>query len=124
MFPHVELSLESGIEIGMSLEVPRFQEADKDPLYWVASVVMTCGPLLRLRYFGGDDRSLEFWCNLTKEAAHELGWCKKNNKILEPPEVVLKRSPDCVEKLTQFLATARSVPSEMLTGVCRSLFSF
>ncbi|XP_012258753.2 scm-like with four MBT domains protein 1 [Athalia rosae] len=116
MFPHVELGLQSGIEIGMSLEVPRFPEADKEPLYWVASVVMTCGPLLRLRYFGGDDRSLEFWCNLTKEAAHELGWCLRNNKILEPPEFVLKRSPYCMEQLTEFVTTAKSVPSEVLTG--------
>ncbi|XP_015520560.2 scm-like with four MBT domains protein 1 [Neodiprion pinetum] len=116
MFPHVELGLQSGIEIGMSLEVPRFLEPDNEPVYWVASVVMTCGPLLRLRYFGGDDRSLEFWCNLTKEAAHELGWCIKNNKRLEPPEFVLKHSPNCVEQLPEFMSNARSVPTEMLTG--------
>lgn len=78
---------------------------------------MACGPLLRLRYFGGDDRALEFWCNLTKEAAHELGWCLKNDKKLEPPEVVVERSPDCRDKLAEFLSNAKSVPSEMLNGV-------
>lgn len=117
MFPHVELTLQSGIEIGMSLEVPIPKNADQEIKYWVASIVMACGPLLRLRYFGGDDRSLEFWFNLTKEAAHELGWCTKNSKELVPPDIVRQRSPDCVEKLPEFLTTARTVPPEMLSGV-------
>lgn len=118
MFPHVELTLQSGIEIGMSLEVPVTKNTDEGGIkYWVASIVMACGPLLRLRYFGGDDRSLEFWFNLTKEAAHELGWCARNNKELEPPDIVLQRSPDCVDQLDEFLTTARTVPPEMLSGV-------
>lgn len=122
MFPHVELTLQSGIEIGMSLEVPISKNANEDDTkYWVASIVVACGPLLRLRYYGGDDRSLEFWCNLTKEAAHELGWCMKNNKKLEPPDIVLERSPDCMEKLPEFLKTARTVPPEMLSGVSNNL---
>ncbi|KAK0182551.1 hypothetical protein PV327_000679 [Microctonus hyperodae] len=116
MFPHVEQTLQSGIEIGMSLEVPIPKNDDHDILYWVATIVMACGPLLRLRYFGGDDRSLEFWFNLTKEAAHELGWCKKNNKKLMPPESVLNKSGDCMEKLPEFLTTAKSVAQEMLSG--------
>ncbi|KAG6799232.1 scm-like with four MBT domains protein 1 isoform X1 [Apis mellifera caucasica] len=117
MFPHVELTLQSGIEIGMSLEVPIPKKENEENInYWVASIVMACGPLLRLRYFGGDDRSLEFWFNLTKEAAHELGWCIKNNKKLEPPDIIRQRSSDCIEKLSEFLKTARSIPSEMLSG--------
>ncbi|XP_012276063.1 scm-like with four MBT domains protein 1 [Orussus abietinus] len=116
MFPHVELTLQSGIEIGMSLEVPTKKNTEDDGCYWVASIVMACGPLLRLRYFGGDDRSLEFWFNLTKELAHELGWCVRNDKKLKPPDVVLQRSPDCLERLPEFLMTARSIPSEMLAG--------
>jgi hypothetical protein len=120
MFPHVEETLQNGIEIGMSLEVPIKKNNSKDDdesIYWVASIVMACGPLLRLRYFGGDDRSLEFWFNLTKEAAHELGWSVKNDKRLEPPDIVLERSPDCSEKLQEFLTTAKSIPFEMLAGV-------
>ncbi|XP_054010970.1 scm-like with four MBT domains protein 1 isoform X2 [Hylaeus anthracinus] len=117
MFPHVELTLQSGIEIGMSLEVPIPKTANEENIkYWIASIVMACGPLLRLRYFGGDDRSLEFWFNLTKEAAHELGWCVKNNKKLEPPDIVLQRLPNCMEKLDEFLTTARTVPPQMLSG--------
>lgn len=102
----------------MSLEVPVQKNNDKEELsYWVASIVMACGPLLRLRYFGGDDRSLEFWFNLTKEAGHELGWSAKNNKKLKPPDVILERSPDCIDRLHEFLTTARTLPAEMLTGV-------
>lgn len=118
MFPHVELTLQNSIEIGMSLEVPVQKTNNREESsYWVASIVMACGPLLRLRYFGGDDRSLEFWFNLTKEAGHELGWTAKNNKKLEPPDVIRERSPDCMDKLQEFLMTARTLPSEMLTGV-------
>ncbi|KAJ8670397.1 hypothetical protein QAD02_001656 [Eretmocerus hayati] len=119
MFSHVEETLQNGIEIGMSLEVPvkkNDSSTEDESTYWVASIVMACGPLLRLRYFGGDDRSLEFWFNLTKEAAHELGWASKNNKKLEPPDIVLERSPDCTEKLQEFLSKAKSIPFEMLSG--------
>lgn len=116
MFPHVELTLQNNIEIGMALEVP-IQKNSQQESYWVAFIVMACGPLLRLRYFGGDDRTLEFWFNLTKEAGHELGWSLKNNKKLEPPDAILERSPDCIDKLHEFLMTARTLPPEMLTGV-------
>ncbi|XP_043273622.1 scm-like with four MBT domains protein 1 [Venturia canescens] len=116
MFPHVELTLQSGIEIGMALEVPTSKDTTKNVSYWVATIVMACGPLLRLRYFGGDDRALEFWFNLTKEAAHELGWCVRNNKKLEPPEAVLQKSPNCFDQLPEYLMSAKTVPQEMLTG--------
>lgn len=118
LFPHVELTLQSGIEIGMSLEVPNGKSTNNEEIsYWIGSIVMACGPLLRLRYFGGDDRSLEFWFNLTKEAAHELGWSAKNAKSLQPPEEIEKRSPDCLAKIDDFLNNAKSVPQEMLSGV-------
>ncbi|XP_014473016.1 PREDICTED: scm-like with four MBT domains protein 1 isoform X2 [Dinoponera quadriceps] len=116
MFPHVELTLQNNIEIGMALEVPVPKNDNQQETYWVAYIVMACGPLLRLRYFGGDDRSLEFWFNLMKEAGHEIGWSLKNNKNLEPPASILERSPECVDKLHEFLVTARALPSEMLTG--------
>lgn len=117
LFPHVELTLQSGIEIGMSLEVPNGKSTNNEDIsYWIGSIVMACGPLLRLRYFGGDDRSLEFWFNLTKEAAHEVGWCEKNGKQLQPPEEIEKRSPDCCEKLGEFLSNTKTVPQEMLSG--------
>lgn len=121
MFPHVELTLQSGFEVGMSMEVPIPSQSEgekKNECYWVATVVMACGPLLRLRYFGGDDRSLEFWFNVTKEQAHELGWSQKNGKKLKPPDSILQRLLDWTDKLKAFLKTARAVTPELLESVC------
>ena len=116
MFQHVEDTLQNGIEIGMALEVPIKNNNTQDEQYWIATIVMACGPLLRLRYLGADVRSLEFWFNLTKEAGHELGWTLKNNKKLEPPDVVKEMTPDCQDKVKDFLSKTKSVPVEMLSG--------
>ncbi|XP_057337279.1 scm-like with four MBT domains protein 1 [Microplitis mediator] len=116
MFPHVELTLQSEIEIGMALEVPTSKGTNEETSYWVATIVVACESLLRLRYFGSDDKSLEFWFNLKKETGHELGWCLGNNKKLEPPDVILKKSPDCLEKLGDFLGAAKSIPVQVLSG--------
>ena len=80
----VEHSLTSGFVKGMKVEVP----VKNDPgTYWVATLVMSCGPLLRVRYEGyGEDTSADFWCDLASSEIHSLGWCQKNNKILKPPQ--------------------------------------
>ncbi|XP_014238880.1 scm-like with four MBT domains protein 2 [Trichogramma pretiosum] len=121
VFNHVEETLKVCIEVGMSLEIPvKTSEPEPNHLaeecFWPATISMVCGPLLRLRYFGGEERALEVWLDLTKENAHELGWATKNNKKLKPPEIVLQRTPDCLEKLDQFMQTAISVPYDMLFG--------
>ncbi|KAG8036734.1 hypothetical protein G9C98_004056 [Cotesia typhae] len=116
MFPHVELTLQSEIEIGMALEVPTSKSTNEECSYWIATIVVACESLLRLRYFGSDDKSLEFWFNLKKETGHELGWCLGNNKKLEPPDVILQKSPDCLEKLGDFLGSAKSIPVQVLSG--------
>lgn len=55
--------------------------------YWVASVVMTCGPLLRLRYDGyGEDSAADFWSDVFTSDIHPIGWCAQNSKNLQPPE--------------------------------------
>ena len=55
--------------------------------YWIASVVMTCGQLLRLRYDGYDsDSSADFWCDLMTSEIHPIGWCSENSGVLQPPE--------------------------------------
>jgi len=60
---------------------------DDDNSYWVATVVSTCGPLLRLQFDGyqGDDGCGEFWCDLKTTEVHPVGWCAANNKNLQPP---------------------------------------
>lgn len=83
-FLHVENSLESGIKFKMVLEVPNRED---DNCYWLATVVMTCGPLLSIRYVGyNDDRSNDFWWNITTSEVHAVGWCQQNNKKMYPPQ--------------------------------------
>jgi len=80
----VECSLESGIVKGMKLEVPNKSTPDQ---YWVASIVMTCGQLLRLRFDGYEnDSSADFWADLATCEVHTLGWCRENGKTFAPPE--------------------------------------
>lgn len=81
----MENSLQSGFVQGMKLEVPN--RADPST-YWVATVVTTCGPLLRLRYdaYKDDDPLAEFWCDRATADIHQIGWCALNGKNLEPPE--------------------------------------
>lgn len=119
MFLHVEDTVQNGIVEGMSLEVP-IKPANSDSeeeTHWIASVAVVCGPLLRLRYHGTDDRNLQFWFNLTKESGHELGWARKNSKNLRPPKVILDKFPNWEESLDKLYAENKSIPTEMLSGV-------
>ena len=80
----VECSIQNSFEKGMSLEI-----ANKLPegSYWVASILMSCGQLLRLRLLGcGEDGSADFWCDITTWDVHQLGWCNENSKTVCPPE--------------------------------------
>ena len=80
----METSLQTAFEKGMKLEV-----ANKEPpdTYWVASVIMACGQLLRLRHEGlGESSSADFWSDACTSDMHPLGWCKENCKTLEPPQ--------------------------------------
>lgn len=76
--------MRTAFEKGMKLEVPN---RDQEGTYWVASVVMACGQLLRLRHEGfegssGDD----FWLDACTSDIHPIGWCNVNGKTLEPPQ--------------------------------------
>ncbi|XP_054258625.1 scm-like with four MBT domains protein 1 isoform X2 [Macrosteles quadrilineatus] len=111
MFTHVGQSLQNGFEEGMKLEVPL---KDKPECHWVATVVMACGPLLRLRYEGETDRRKDFWCDMTKVVAHPLGWCEANRHTLEPPDCLTDHIN--VLEVKQKLKDAVSVPPELLSG--------
>lgn len=83
LFAHVEQSLQSGFQEGMKVQVPLKDDLDN---YWVATIITACGPLLSLRYIGDkDDRSKDFWCDMTKVQLRPLGWAESNGKILVPP---------------------------------------
>ena len=66
----------------------KFEVPHSDPTrYWIATVMMPCGQLLRLRYDGiNGDASKDFWSDAFTSDIHPLGWCKQNNKVLEPPD--------------------------------------
>ena len=76
--------MQSSFVKGMRVEV-----ANKSTpgTYWVASVIITCGPLLRLRYEGyEEDGSEDFWCDLSTCEIYPIGWCGENGQSLLPPE--------------------------------------
>ncbi|XP_077488680.1 scm-like with four MBT domains protein 2 [Amblyomma americanum] len=120
-FAHVEHSLESGLRPGMKLEVP-LSSADGGTsngsggnVYWLASVVTTCGPLLSLRYLGyGADRSADFWCDVGTNEVHPLGWCARNHKPLKPPPAILEKHLDWEKLLSDELESAVTVPAYVL----------
>ena len=70
---------------GMKVQVP--VKGYEAVTYWVASIVMTCGQLLRLRYDGYlNNSSADFWCDVKSQEVHPIGWCQRNNKPLQPPQ--------------------------------------
>ncbi|KAL5013685.1 hypothetical protein ScPMuIL_007955 [Solemya velum] len=117
-FKHVEYSLQSGFVKGMKLEVPNKCNPNT---YWVASVIITCGPLLRLRFDGYDENSsADFWCDILTSEIHTIGWCAQNGKTLQPPDAIAGMVGDCHAFLLKTLTGARTAPSYLLdktTGI-------
>lgn len=89
-FKHVECSLQNGFEKGLKLEVANKVPGDT---YWIASILMTCGQLLRLRPEGCNDGSADFWCDILSSEVHQLGWSKENSKVLCPSEELRQKFP-------------------------------
>ncbi|XP_069700276.1 scm-like with four MBT domains protein 2 [Periplaneta americana] len=113
-FMHVEQSLQSGLHEGMMLEVPNKSNPNT---YWIASIVMACGPLLRLRFVGQEeDRTQDFWCDLTKVQVYPLGWCRDHHLRLQPPSELLPKLLDYEAFVLRALQNAESVPPELLSG--------
>ncbi|XP_005111500.1 scm-like with four MBT domains protein 1 [Aplysia californica] len=111
-FKHVEISLQSGFSKGMKLEAPNKLSPNT---YWVATIVMTCGPLLRLRYEGyQDNSSADFWSDPMTSDVHPLGWCEENGKTVQPPDVIKEKFPNWQQYLSKCLKDATSAPSYLL----------
>uniref|UniRef100_A0A1B6CDI0 SLED domain-containing protein n=1 Tax=Clastoptera arizonana TaxID=38151 RepID=A0A1B6CDI0_9HEMI len=110
-FDHVEKSLLNDLKKGMNLEVPLTEDGNT---FWIASIVMACGPLLSLHYLGEKDKSNNFWCDLTKVTARPLGWCEKNRKTLFPPAHL--QNEINYESLISGVKNELCVPEEFLTG--------
>ncbi|KAM8930656.1 scm-like with four MBT domains protein 1 [Pelodytes ibericus] len=113
-FKHVDTSLQNGLTPGMMMEVPLRTEPQ---IYWVASIITTCGKLLLLRYAGcGEDRSADFWCDLVTADLHPIGWAQQNKKNLKPPDCVKEKLNNWEEFLTKTLTGACSAPAHLLEG--------
>ncbi|RXM92659.1 Scm-like with four MBT domains protein 1 [Acipenser ruthenus] len=98
----------------MKLEVANKSDPET---YWVASIIMTCGQLLLLRYDGyGEDRRADFWCDIMTADLHPIGWCGQNNKVLRPPEGIRDKYSDWGAFLVQTLSGASSAPAALLEG--------
>ncbi|XP_051911687.1 scm-like with four MBT domains protein 2 [Hippocampus zosterae] len=116
-FKHVEVSLRSGFQPGMKLEVANKGGGDT---YWVATVVATCGQLLLLRFSGyGDDRRDDFWCHVATAELHPVGWCVRNRKTLRPPQAIREKRADWTEFLVGDLTGSRTAPANLLEGPLR-----
>lgn len=112
LFLHVEHSLQTLFTQGMKLEIPNRHCPNT---YWVASVVMSCGPLLRLRYEGYDnDRSDDFWWEISSGDIHPIGWCATNNKILQPPPAIKYKHEDWDQFLKSIWNSATTIPTYLL----------
>lgn len=111
-FGHVEHSLDNILKVGMKLEVPNSDPPDS---YWLATIIMTCGPLLTLRYVGfGDDRSKDFWYDVNNNEVHPPGWCSKNNKKLFPPACVKEKCPNWENIIESETNQDENVPENLL----------
>ncbi|KAK7055031.1 hypothetical protein SK128_027429, partial [Halocaridina rubra] len=87
-FPHVEKSLESGIEENQLIEVVHYTDGDQPSGYWVAKIITVCGPLLRLRYLFPVAINVETWVEVSSGCLHPLGWGSQHSVPLSiPPEV-------------------------------------
>uniref|UniRef100_A0A8C4QAU1 SLED domain-containing protein n=1 Tax=Eptatretus burgeri TaxID=7764 RepID=A0A8C4QAU1_EPTBU len=113
-FEHVENGLQSGFTPGMALEVLSGHEPG---VYWVATVVTTCGELLLLRYAGyGQDRHADFWCHVLTSELHPVGWSAQHGLPLRPPRALQERHGDWGNFLVQTLTGARAAPARLLEG--------
>nr|CAD7455362.1 unnamed protein product [Timema tahoe] len=103
-----------GLQEGMMLEVPHKHNGSN---YWVASIVVACGPLLQLRYVGCEgDRTRDFWCDVTKVMVRPLGWCKQHKIQLVPPAELANKLTNFGKILDAALLDATTVPPHLLTG--------
>ena len=89
-FDHYLASIESGLKIDMKIEYCYDIEHE---FYWISQLQFVSDHLLRLHYFGlpEDETSNDFWVLIDDQRCHPIGWCKQNNKSLQPPPIVNQR---------------------------------
>lgn len=117
-FQHVERSLEPGVLADQLLEV--VEPSQEPPGYWLAQVVTTCGPLLRLRYITQSDISVECWREVAHGGLHPVGWCSTHSIPLRvPPELTSyleqeEAKKEAIKTVEEAQGTGVSVTEEAL----------
>ncbi|XP_077295984.1 scm-like with four MBT domains protein 2 [Arctopsyche grandis] len=107
LFQHVNQSLQNGIKEGMLMEILH-QEPDK---FWIITVTMVCGHLLRVRYAGSSE---DFWCDLTKDTVHHFGWCGESKLTPTPPKKISTHIDELIPLLRSDIYDHVTVPEESL----------
>lgn len=103
----VEMSMESRIKEGMLLE---FLHNPDPKAYWIASVTMICGHLLRIKYIGSDE---DFWIDINNKPIHPIGWCGKYDELIEAPEEIKKQHGDnLITMLQDAITKGLSIPND------------
>ncbi|XP_053634164.1 scm-like with four MBT domains protein 2 [Cherax quadricarinatus] len=119
-FQHVEKSLESGVLEDHLVEVVHSAPEQQGNEYWLAKVVTTCGPLLRLRYITQSSVTVECWHEIANRNLHPVGWCSHHNMNLSLPtdlasvllnDESIKEAKEAVEQAQK---EGTSVPEEAL----------
>lgn len=84
------------------------QEPDK---FWIITVTMVCGHLLRVRYAGSTE---DFWCDLTKDTVHHFGWCGESKLTPTPPKKISTHIDELIPLLRSDIYDHVTVPEESL----------
>lgn len=117
-FQHVERSLESGIFVDQLVEV--VDPSCASPGYWLARVVTTCGPLLRLRYLTQSSINVECWREIAQGGLHPVGWCSTHSiPLTVPPDLSAQLEEESVKQeaikaVEEAQKVGVSVPEEAL----------
>lgn len=80
---------ENNFEMGMKLEAPDPRNSTST---CVATVISKLGPRLRLRLEGGDEKN-DFWRLIDSSEIREIGHCKQEGGMLQPPLGERSRCP-------------------------------
>ena len=106
----------------MTVEVPVVAD---DSQMWIGVVRLVSGPLVSISYIGQETDSSAKWLDTRYQGVYNLGWARRNNKILKPPDPVLALLPpdtncDNWDQLaSQFLDNLRgtvTVPEDLPPG--------
>ncbi|XP_026676594.1 scm-like with four MBT domains protein 1 [Diaphorina citri] len=81
--PHVYRKANLILQAGMKIEMPYIE--DNKSKYWIATVVMSLGPVVRLQFLGDSNPTHDKWQMINSFKPHPLGWCERCNLSLTPP---------------------------------------